>query len=128
MKENTIEQLEADGVETLRSDGNAVEVLTDEEVDKGEVILKENFFGIVMQHAESGEYVAIEIQQREHELVVPNEVDPDKGDILYLDTDGVITASGGTNIPFLKVTKAKDDTDVVWGILLPQYTNVVAAS
>jgi predicted RecA/RadA family phage recombinase len=107
--------------ETLRSDGNAVEVTLLSTVAKGTPVILEGFFGITMQAGSSGDTVALEIAQREHEIEVPEGVTGAKGDILYLDSDGVITNTD-TDTPFLKVTLAKDANNYVWGILLPQKT------
>ena len=107
--------------ETLRSDGKAVEVtyLGSTPVAKGTPINQDGFHGITMAAASSGDVVAIEIAQREHELTVPAEVTAAKGDILYLSVDNEISNTN-TNRAFLKVTVAKDSNNVVWGILLPQ--------
>lgn len=105
--------------ETLRSDGKAVDVTLNKTVSKGDVVLQEGFFGITMQAGSSGDTVALEIAQREHEIQVPANVTAGKGDVLYLDASGTITNSS-SDTPFLKVTEAKDANNYVWGILLPQ--------
>lgn len=105
--------------DTFRSDGKAVEVTLLETKAKGSLVLLEGFFGITMQSGSSGDTVAIEIAQRENELLVPADVTAGKGDILYISSAGVITNTN-TDTPFLKVTKAKDANNYVWGILLPQ--------
>lgn len=105
--------------ETLRSDGKAVEVTLQSTVTKGDVLFLDGFFGIAMQSGSSGDVVAIEVAQREHEIVVPAEVTAAKGDVLYLSALGAVTNTNTDNA-FMKVTKAKDANNVVWGILLPQ--------
>ena len=107
--------------ETFRSDGSAVDITVEATVTKGDVVSKEGFAGIAMQDAVSGETIALEIAQREHELNVGS-LTAAKGDVLY-----VVTATGalsntddGTTKPFCKVTVAKDSGNVVWAILLPQ--------
>lgn len=105
--------------ETLRSDGKAVEVTLTSTVSKGDVVLADGFFGIAMQSGSSGDVVALEIAQREHEIEIPSGLSADKGDILYLNSSGVITTTD-SDTPFMKVTKAKDANNYVWGILLPQ--------
>lgn len=105
--------------ETLRSDGKAVDVTLTSTVSKGDVVLVDGFFGIAMQSGSSGDVVALEIAQREHEIEIPSELSADKGDILYLNSSGVITTTS-SDTPFMKVTKAKDANNYVWGILLPQ--------
>lgn len=106
--------------ETFRSDGKAVDVTVSADVEKGDVVVAEGFFGIAMGDASSGEDVALEIATREHEIVVPNGVTAAKGDVLYITSAGVITNTSSNNKAFLKVTVAKDSNDVVWGVLLPQ--------
>lgn len=108
--------------DTFRSDGKAVEVTLLETKAKGSLVLLEGFFGITMQSGSSGDTVAIEIAQRENELLIPADVTANKGDVLYLTPAGVIddTDNSGANVAFLKVTKAKDANNYVWGILLPQ--------
>lgn len=108
-------------MDTLRSDGNAVEVTApDAGCDKGDVIVANDFFGIAMVDADSGETLAIEIAQREHEIAIPADVAAAKGAILYLTAAGVIDDEASGNKAFLKVTVAKDSNNYVWGILLPQ--------
>lgn len=107
-------------METFRSDGKAVEVTLLSAKEKGSVVLLEGFFGITMRAGSSGDTVAIEIAQREHEIAVPADVVAAKGDILYLTDAGVIDDSSSGNTPFMKVTVAKDANNYVWGILLPQ--------
>jgi hypothetical protein len=69
----------------------------------------------------SGDVVACEIAQREHEITVPAEVTGTLGAILYLDAStGALTNTDTSNIPFMKVTVAKDANNIVWGVLLPQ--------
>lgn len=111
---------------TLRSDGKAVDVELTETTAKGEVISIDGFFGITMAAGSSGDTVAIEIAQREHEISIPGELTANRGDILYLDSSGAITTTDSDK-PFMKVTVAKDANNYVWGILLPQYTDTVSA-
>jgi predicted RecA/RadA family phage recombinase len=106
--------------ETLRSDGKAVDVTLLSTVEKGSVVYLEGFFGITMASGSSGDTVAIEVAQREHEIAVPEGVTAAKGDVLYITNAGVITNTSAGNKAFLKVTQAKDSNNYVWGILLPQ--------
>lgn len=106
--------------ETLRSDGKAVDVTLTEAKEKGSVVVVDGFFGITMASGSSGDTVAIEIAQREHEIAVPADVTANKGDVLYLTSAGVIDDESSGNTAFLKVTVAKDSNNYVWGILLPQ--------
>ena len=113
------------GLTTLRSDGKAVNVTLLSMVEKGTPVHLDGFFGITMSAGSSGDTVAIEVAQREHEVSVGALITAAKGDILYMNqTTGVLTNTV-TDKPFMKVTKAKDANNYVWGILLPQYTDVV---
>ena len=105
--------------DTFRSDGKAVEVTLLATKAKGSVVHLDSFFGITMQSGSSGDVVAIEIAQREHEIQIPSDLSAAVGAILYIDTDGVITTDNSDKA-FMKVTKAKDANNYVWGILLPQ--------
>lgn len=107
--------------ETLRSDGKAVDVTVDATITKGDVVYKDGFAGIAMQDAVSGETIALEIAQREHEINIGS-VAGAKGAILYITAaTGAITATAGSGkAPFAKVTVAKDSNNVVWAVLLPQ--------
>ena len=104
---------------SLRTDGKAVEVTLTEVTAKDELVNLDGFFGITMQAGSSGDTVAIEIAQRVHEITVPEGVTADKGDILYVDSDGTIT-NDDTDTQFGKVVQAKDSNDYVWVLLLPQ--------
>lgn len=110
----------ADNDSHLISDGKAVEVTLLAATPKDRVVVLDGFFGITMTAGSSGDTVAIEIAQREHEIVLPTGLTAAKGDILYITPAGVIDDSASGNKAFLKVTQAKDENDVVWGILLPQ--------
>lgn len=107
--------------ETLRSDGKAVDVTVDATITKGDVVYKDGFAGIAMQDAVSGETIALEIAQREHEINVGG-ISAAKGTILYITAaTGAITATAGSGkAPFCKVTVAKDSNNIVWAVLLPQ--------
>ena len=104
---------------SLRSDGKAVDVTVAAAVTKDSPVLAEGWHGIAMADAASGETVALEVAAREHEITVPGGVAAAKGAILYLSAAGAITATTSDR-PFMKVTRAKDSNNIVWGILLPQ--------
>ncbi len=104
--------------ETFRSDGKAVDVVVAAVVTKGDVILAQGWHGIALADAISGQTIAIEIC-REHEILVPAALVVAKGDVLYLSAAGVITKTT-TDRPFAKTTKAKNASNYVWAILLPQ--------
>ena len=62
--------------ETLRSDGKAVDVTVNATITKGDAVSQDGFQGIAMQDAVSGETIALEIAQREHEIVLEKPANP----------------------------------------------------
>lgn len=109
-------------MDSFRGDGKAVNVTYTGEapIAKGLPLYQDGFYGMTMGAASSGERVAIEIAQREHEIVIGSGVAAAKGAILYIHTDNTVDATASGGKPFMKVTVAKDSNNVVWGILLPQ--------
>lgn len=105
--------------ENLRSDGKAVDVVVTRDVSKGDPVLAEGWCGVAMRNAKANETVAIETTQREFAFNIGAETAA-KGAVLYIKTDGKLTATAGTDIPFCKVTRAKDSNNIVWAKLLPQ--------
>lgn len=104
---------------SLRSDGKAVDITLTAVTTKDTPVLEDGFHGIAMTDGSSGDIIAIEIAQREHEITVPSAVTAAKGDVLYLDATGTITNTD-TDRAFMKVTLAKDSNNIVWGVLLAQ--------
>jgi len=115
------------GNSTLRTDGAAVDVsfagATPQE--KGTPWYQDGFFGILMAAASSGDTVSLEVAQRVHEITVEAEVTAAKGDVLYINKSTRAITNTNTDVPFMRVVKAKDANNIVWGILLPQYTDTV---
>lgn len=113
-----------------RSDGKAVLVEAVSAFDKGTFVRKHrgvdsSWFGFACQDAVSGDKVNLTIAPYEFELIIPADVEAACGAILYIEKDtGEITDESTkeeeNNIPFMKITGAKDENNVVWGILLPQ--------
>lgn len=106
--------------DTLRSDGKTVRVTPQAAYTKGDTLYVDDFAGIALASGSSGEEVALEIAQREHEIIVESGTTAEVGDILYIHADGTVDSTSGSGVAFMKVTVAKDANDVVWGILLPQ--------
>lgn len=103
----------------LYSDGKAVNVTLTSTVAKGDPVVADGFFGIAMSAGSSGDDIALEIEQRVHEIEVGAGITAAKGDVLYIDEDGAVTNTD-TDTPFMKVLVAKDSNNVVEGLLLPQ--------
>lgn len=104
--------------ESFRSDGKSVDVVVTADVQKGDPVLAENWHGIALGNAASGEAVAIEVAEREHLLNVGGSVTAGKGDILYLTAGGALSNTN-TDRPAFKVTKAKDANNICWAKILP---------
>lgn len=120
----------------LESDGKAVSVTADAAVSKGEVAYWDGFLGILADDSTSAETAILVIDQREYQFYVPDGVSVSKGDIVYIDVDGLTgapedadygTAPGGMTTPFayFKATAAKNTAGgsgahYCTGILLPE--------
>lgn len=102
----------------LRSDARSVTVTAPEDITKDSVVVAEGWFGIAMADADSGDSVALAVDQREYEIDVDS-LTAAKGDILYIDADGALTNTD-TDFPFAKVTVAKDSNNIAWVKLLEQ--------
>lgn len=117
----------------FESDGKALHVDLLYTVAKGRVGLVDGWLGIFADNGDSGETVALTVDGREYQVVVPTALAASKGDIIYIETGGNFTghypdddawntdASGTLPIPFMKVTQDQDSNDVVTGILLRGY-------
>lgn len=111
-----------------RSDGKAVQVTAVSSFDKGTLVRKHrgittDWYGFACEDAVSGDNVELTIAPYEFEFIVPSGVTGAFGDILYFDPsngDIIDGAIDDGDVPFAKVTVAKDSNDVVWAILLPQ--------
>jgi hypothetical protein len=115
------------GQDSFVSDGDAVDVTLNRATLKGKPGYFQGFHGMTQGAGSSGDLVALEISNREHELVVGSGVSAAKGAILYIHFDGTVDATASNGVPFLKVTVAKDANNVVWGVILPQNTTVLTS-
>ena len=118
------------GAEThLESDGKAVDVDLLYTVAKGQVLYVDGFLGVAAGDAESGESVALSVDQREYQFTVPANLTVNKGDIVYIDPSdltghvpddaGYATTAAQGLLALFKATSDKDANNVVTGILLP---------
>lgn len=114
----------------LESDGKSVEVALLYTVAKGDVIYADSWLGIANGDGVSGDNISISIDRREYQFSVPSGLSVAKGAVVYIDTAQVGsghlpadaawgTSSGSGKIPLFKATAAKDENNVVTGILLP---------
>ena len=112
----------------FESDGKAVDVLLTATVKAGQVAVVEGWLGITGASGDSGEYVALVVDDREYQFEVPSTLDVSKGDIVYVTVatvtghtpdDGAYTTSAGAgNVALFKATADKDDNNIVTGIML----------
>lgn len=118
----------ATGETYKESDGKAVNVDLTASVDRGDVVYADGWLGVAAEDGESGESIALTVEQIEYQFEVPSTLDVSKGDTVYIDTAqvtghipdeaGYATSSGSGLIALFKATADKDANDVVTGILL----------
>lgn len=110
------------------SDGNSVVVALSYTVDKGDVVVAEGWIGIANADGDSGEQIALSVDDAEYQLTVPAGLTVNKGDIVYVtiadltghipDDTAYTTSAGAGKVAFLKATAAKDANNVVLGIMI----------
>ena len=118
----------ATGDTVLESDGKAVNVDLLYTVEKGEIAVVEGWLGIAGGRGDSGDSIALAVDEREYQVVVPSTLSVSKGDIVYIEVADVTghtpdstaygTSAGSGKIAFIKATAAKDASNVVTGIRL----------
>ncbi len=112
----------------LESDGKAVDVLLSYTVAKDQVAVVEGWLGIAGESGDSGDYIALAVDDREYQFTVPAGLAVAKGAIVYIevadltghvpDDEAWSTSAGSGKVAFFKATAAKDGNNVVTGILL----------
>lgn len=112
----------------LESDGKAVNVDLLYTVGKDAVAYIEGWLGIAMASGDSGDKIALAVDDREYQFTVPVGLSVAKGAIVYItvatltghipDDEAYTTSAGGGKLAFFKATKAKDANNVVTGIML----------
>lgn len=118
----------AGSVNHFESDGKAVNCLATAAVAKGSLVYIEAWLGIAGGDAASGESVAVVVDDREYQFVVPASLSVSKGDIVYItvatitghypDDEAYGTSAGAGNIALFKATADKDANNIVTGIML----------
>ena len=114
----------------FESDGKAVSVILQAEVNAGQITLAEGWLGVAVRGGKSGDSAALTIDHSEYQLVVPAGLAVSKGDTIYIDSTDLTghipnesayaTSSGANTLALLKATSDKDANNVVTGILLPE--------
>lgn len=102
------------------TDGQSLRVTLSDTKQAKTFTLVEGFVGILMQGGSSGDQVVMDISQREIIITVDAGLTANKGDILYMDSNGALTNTSSGNIAVLKVMVAKDANNVVRALKLPQ--------
>lgn len=113
----------------FESDGKAVNVTLDAgDVVKGAVAVVEGWVGIAGEDADSGETLALIVDDREHQFEVPDGLTVNKGDIVYItvatitghypDDEAYTTSAGAGKVALFKATRDKTDDNIVTGIML----------
>lgn len=68
-----------------RTDGNSVDVTVTSTVAEGDLAFVENWMGVVPRAAESGETVALNIENAEFDVILPTSLSLSKGDEVHVD-------------------------------------------
>lgn len=118
----------ATGDTYLESDGKAVNVDLLYTVEAGEVAVVDGWLGIAGGRGDSGDSVALAVDDREYQVVVPAGLPVSKGNIIYIEIADVTghtpddtaygTSAGPGKLAFLKATADKDANNVVTGIMI----------
>lgn len=112
----------------FESDGKAVNVDLTYEVSKGQLAVVEGWLGITAEDGESGDTIALIVDDREYQFEVPSTLSVSKGDIVYIavaditghdvDTTAYSTDAGAGEVALFKATSDKDANNIVTGIML----------
>lgn len=118
----------ATGDTFFESDGKAVDVDLLYEVSKGQLAVVDGWLGIAGSNGESGEQIALIVDDREYQFEVPANLSVSKGDIVYIEVADVTghdvdataygTSGGAGKIALFKATMDKDANNIVTGIML----------
>jgi hypothetical protein len=100
------------------SDGKAVNVALTADVIYKQVAYVEGWLGITEEAAESGDTIAMTVDEREYQWPVPNGLTVNKGDTVYItvatvtghtpDDAAYTTSAGAGKVKLFKATAAKD--------------------
>ena len=112
----------------LESDGKAVDVTLTSTVGKDRVAVVESWVGITLASGDSGDGIALAVDDREYQLEVPAGLAVNKGDIIYVEVADVTghypddtaysTTAGAGKVAFMKASMDKNADNVVTGHLL----------
>jgi hypothetical protein len=96
------------------SDGRAIDVLAPKDITKDDFLHVSGWNGIALETKNSGEYLAMEVaSDRLHWITLPAGITTAKqGDIIYVDTAGVLTTTSTNHMPALKVLVNEDSARI----------------
>lgn len=110
------------------SDGRAVNVDLLHTVAKDEIAVVDGWLGIASADGDSGDTIALDLEDNERAITVPASFDPAKGAIIYIEVADVTghtpddtaygTSAGSGKVAFAKVTRVKDANNVLFGIII----------
>lgn len=114
----------------LESDGKAVYVDLLYTVEKDQVAVVDSWLGIAATDGESGDTIALTVDEREYQFTVPTALAVVKGETVYItvatltghtpDDAAYTKTAGAGKLAFFKATSDQDANDVVTGKMLPQ--------
>ncbi len=112
----------------FESDGLAVNVTLTAAVLKARVIVVEAWVGIAGENGEIADTIALIVDDREHQFIVPAALAVAKGDIVYItvatitghypDDAAYTKAAGAGKVALFKATAAQSAANMVPGIML----------
>lgn len=112
----------------FESDGKAVNVTLTATVAKGAVAVVEDWVGIAGSDGDSGDTIALAVDDREYQFEVPAGAGVTKGEIVYItlatitghypDDEAYTTTAGAGKVAFFKATSDQDANNIVTGIML----------
>lgn len=115
------------GSAVFDNDGKAVTVSLSYTVAKGRVAYVEGWLGISAGSGDSGDSIALTVDNRGYQFQVPSGLSVSKGDTVYItvatltghypDDAAFTTSAGAGKIKLFKAIEDKDANNVVMGIL-----------
>lgn len=110
------------------NDGKSVKVLLTATVAKNSVAVVEGWLGVSAGSGDSGDEIALNIDDRAYQFTVPSALAVVKGEIVYItvadltghypDDTAYTKAAGAGKVAFFKAMEDQDDNDVVVGRMI----------
>lgn len=112
----------------LESDGKSVDVDLLYTVGKAQVAVVDGWLGVSQGSGDSGDSIALAVDDREYQFTVPANLSVSKGDIVYItvatltghipDDAAYTTSAGAGHLAFFKATADKNASNIVTGIMI----------